>query len=72
MDRAPMPEAPIDEDNEPPAGERQVHSSSWQTNNAHLDPKAAPALVQLLTKQELGSCSRSPLPRIPSTDSWIW
>lgn len=50
MDRAPMPEAPIDEDHEPPVGERQVHSSPWQPSNAHLDPKPAPAPVQLLTK----------------------
>ena len=50
MDRAPMPEAPIDEDHEPPAGERQVDSSPWQPSNAHLDPKPAPAPVQLLTK----------------------
>ena len=34
MDRTPVPEAPIDEDHEAPAGEQQVHPPSWESESA--------------------------------------
>jgi hypothetical protein len=72
MEGTPMPEAPIDEDHQAPAGERQVDTSPWQTSDAQLDSKPAPALVKLPTKQELrfGACSS--LPGVPIADLWIW
>lgn len=51
MDVTSVPEAPIDQDHEAPAGERQVHSPPWEFRDTHLDPKPAPSEVQLLTKQ---------------------
>jgi len=50
----PVPKAPINEDYEAKAGERQVHPPSWQPSDAELDPNPAPPPVQLLTKQDLG------------------